>query len=190
MGRARLRDHSWSVADMGEATQAHPGDNLVSLRTTSDQHHARLIPHVDRLLQLAEMVGHVECSSLHPMFDEEYRFITGSLVPHMEVIERTLYGRIEAELSGHHSLAPMREEHRTINRLVSELGRYRDHADECTWSAVEGMGLRRVLYRLHALLKVHLAEEELYLEVLERNLADSEKDTLARGLDHAMEEGL
>ncbi len=175
---------------MGEATQAQAGDTLMSLRTTSDWHHARMIPHVDRLLQLAEMVGHVECSALHPMFDEEYRFIVGSLVPHIEVIERNLYGRIEAELSGHHSLAPMREEHRTINRLISELGRYRDHADECTWSAVEGMALRRVLYRLHALLKVHLAEEELYLEVLERNLGEAEKDTLARSLGHAMDEGL
>ncbi len=175
---------------MSEVIESQAGGSLVSLRTTSDEHHARMIPHVDRLLQLAEMVGHVECSSLHPMFDEEYRFITGSLVPHMEVIERNLYGRIEAELSGHHSLTPMREEHRTINRLVAELGRYRDHADECTWSAVEGMALRRVLYRLHALLKVHLAEEELYLEVLERNLDPAEKDALARSLGHAMDEGL
>ncbi len=175
---------------MVDGAQAQAGGNLLSLRTTSDQHHARMIPHVDRLLQLAEMVGHVECSSLHAMFDEEFRFVTGTLVPHMEVIERNLYGRIEAELSGHHSLAPMREEHRTINRLVAELGRYRAHADECTWSAVEGMALRRVLYRLHALLKVHLAEEELYLEVLERNLDDAEKDVLARSLGHAMAEGL
>ena len=98
--------------------------------------------------------------------------------------------RIEAELAGHHSLAPMREEHRTIDRLVEELGRYRAHVDGCTWSAVEGMALRRALYRLHALLKVHLAEEELYLGVLERRLTDAEKDKLARSLDHAMAEGL
>ncbi len=175
---------------MGEATEAGSDEGLLSLRTTSEEHHAQLLPHVDRLLSLAEMVGHVECSSLHALFEEEYRFITGQLVPHMEAIERTLYGRIEAELSGHHSLAPMREEHRTINRLVAELGRYRDHADECTWSAVEGMALRRALYRLHALLKVHLAEEELYLEVLERNLDAAEKDVLARSLGHAMAEGL
>lgn len=173
---------------MGEGTKATEG--LSSLRITSDEHHAKLVPHVDRLLSLAEMVGHVDCSSLHALFDDEYRFITGQLVPHMETIERTLYSRIEAELSGHHSLAPMREEHHTINRLVAELGRYKDHADGCTWSAVEGMALRRALYRLHALLKVHLAEEELYLEVLERNLGTAEKDALARSLDHAMAEGL
>jgi hypothetical protein len=165
-------------------------DGLRSLRTTTEEHHAVLVPHVDRLLSLAEMVGHVDCSALHNLFDEEYRFIVGQLVPHMETIERALYDRIEAELTGHHSLEPMREEHRTIRRLVDELGRYRLHAAECSWSAMEGMALRRALYRLHSLLKVHLAEEELYLGVLERRLSDAEKDTLARSLDHAMAEGL
>jgi hypothetical protein len=165
-------------------------ETLVSLRTTTEEHHARLLPHVDRLQTLAEMVGHVECTSLHPMFEDEYRFIVGQLVPHMRVIEDALYGRIEAELSGHHSLAPMREEHRIISRLIAELGDYRAHAAECTWSAVEGMALRRVLYRLHSLLKVHLAEEELYLQVLERGVSDREKDVLARSLDHAMAERL
>ena len=167
---------------MSETTGA--GENLVSLRRTSEEQHARMLPHVDRLLDLAEMIGHVDCSALHALYEEEYRFITGALVPHMATIEATLYDRIEAELS------PMREEHRTINRLVEELGRYRDHADECTWSAMEGMALRRALYRLHALLKVHLAEEELYLEVLERNLDDAEKDTLARSIGNAMAERL
>jgi hypothetical protein len=167
-----------------------PDHGLASLRTTSEEHHARLLPHVDRLQALAEMVGHVECSALHGLFDEEYRFVVGQLVPHMETIERALYDRIESELTGHHSLEPMREEHRTIVRLVDELGRYRAHAADCTWSAVEGMALRRVLYRLHSLLKVHLAEEELYLEVLERRLTPTEKDTLALSLDHAMAEGL
>ena len=115
---------------------------LVSLRTTAEEHHARLLPHVGRLQTLAEMVGHVECTSLHALFEEEYRFIVGQLVPHMEAIERSLYERIEAELTGHHSLAPMREEHRIIARLVEELSEYRAHAVECTWSAVEGMALR------------------------------------------------
>jgi hypothetical protein len=50
--------------------------------------------------------------------------------------------------------------------------------------------LRRALYRLHAILKVHLAEEELYLGVLERNLTDADKDVLARSLDHAGHEPL
>jgi hypothetical protein len=171
-------------------TTGEPGDELVSLRTTSEEHHALLLPHVDRLLTLAEMVGHVECAALHALFEEEYRFVVGQLVPHMDTIEQVLYGRLEVLLDGRHSMAPMREEHRNLKKLVAELGRYRAHAEDCTWSALEGMALRRALYRLHALLKVHLAEEELYLEVLERELTDAEKDRLGRSLDHAMAEGL
>jgi hypothetical protein len=161
-----------------------------ALRAASAEHHARLLPHVDQLLVLADMVGQVDCSALHALFDEEHAFIVGQLVPHMEAIERALYDRLEVLMEGRHSMAPMREEHEAVRRLVDELGRYRVHADGCRWSAVEGMALRRALFRLHALLKVHLAEEDLYLGVLDRQLTDEEKDQLARGIDHAMAEPL
>lgn len=164
--------------------------SLLSLRTTSEEHHALLLPHVDTLLTLAEMVGHVECSVIHAAFEDEYAFVVGQLVPHMEAIEHALYDRLEALMGGRHSMAPMRQEHRTVARLVEELGQYRLHAEGCTWGAVEGMALRRALYRLHAILKVHLAEEELYLGVLERGLTDEDKDLLARNLHHAGDEPL
>ena len=143
------------------------------------------MPHVDRLLELADMVGHVDCAGIHALFEDEYAFIVGQLVPHMEAIERTLYERLEQLMNGRHSMAPMREEHVAMAHLVEELGRYRRHAEACRWSAAEGLALRRALYRLHAILKVHLAEEELYLAVLEQNLSDDEKDAFARGIDHA-----
>jgi hypothetical protein len=163
---------------------------LASLRSTGEDHHARLEPHVDRLLLLAEAVGHVDCQALHALFDEEYRFVVGQLVPHMDSVERSLYGPLEELMGARHTMGPMREEHATMRALVEELGTYRPHANECSWSGPEGMALRRILYRLHALLKVHLAEEELYLGVLDRNLTPEEKDRLARGLDHAMAEKL
>ncbi len=163
---------------------------MQSLRTTSEEHHARMLPHVDRLLDLADMVGHVECSAIHETFEQEYAFIVTQLVPHIEAIETTIYGRVEELLGGRHSMAPMREEHRAVGRLIEELGGYRRHMASCSWSALEGMALRRALYRLHSILKVHLAEEELYLEVLEQNLSDEEKDQLARGIDHAAAEPL
>jgi hypothetical protein len=143
---------------------------------------------VDRLLVLADMVGHVDCDAVHALFEEEHAFIVGQLLPHMEAIETTLYDRIEALLGRHHSMAPMRSEHEAMRRLVDELGRYRAHAEGCRWSAVEGLALRRALYRLHAILKVHLAEEELYRGVLERNLDNDERDKLARGIDRALSE--
>ncbi|MEW5992629.1 MAG: hemerythrin domain-containing protein [Chloroflexota bacterium] len=162
----------------------------VSLRAASEDHRARLMPHVDGLLALAEMVGTVDCSSIHAHFEGEYAFIVGQLVPHIQAIENALYGRLEELMDGRHSMAPMRQEHGAMLRLVEELGRYREHAEGCRWTAVEGLALRRALYRLHAILKVHLAEEELYLGVLDRNLSEVEKERLARAIDHAMTEPL
>jgi hypothetical protein len=72
-----------------------------------------------------------------------------------------------------------------VRALVAELGTYQVHEDQCTWNEMEGLAVRRALYRLHALLKVHLAEEEQYLAVLDRNLSAGEKDVLARHLEHA-----
>jgi hypothetical protein len=163
---------------------------MLSLRSTSQDHHAKLLPHVDRLLDLAEMIGRVDCSAIHDTFEEEYGFIVGQLVPHIEAIERTLYGQLERLLDQRHSMAPMRQEHVVMRGLIEELGRYRRHAEGCSWDTIEGLALRRALYRLHSILKVHLAEEELYLSVLDHNLSDEEKDGLARGLDHAMAEPL
>ncbi len=165
-------------------------DGLLSLRTTTEAHHALLVPHIDRLLTLGEMVGHVECSALHAGFEQEYDFIVAQLLPHMDAMEQTLYGQLERLMQGRHSMAPMREEHRGMRQIIESLGRYRDHVDDCAWTAIEGLALRRLLYRLHALLKVHLAEEELYLGVLEAHLSDVEKDRLARSLDHARAEHL
>jgi hypothetical protein len=165
----------------------HPGA-LISLRATSEAHHALLMPHVDRLLTLAEMVGRVECAALHALYNEEYGFVAGQLIPHMDAVEGVLYERLEAMMGPRHTMAPMREEHETVRALVAELGTYQVHEDHCTWNEMEGLALRRALYRLHALLKVHLAEEEQYLAVLDRGLSDAEKDALARRLDHAMEE--
>ena len=161
-----------------------PGE-LVSLRATSEAHHAQLMPHVDRLLTLAEMVGRVECAALHALYNEEYGFVAAQLIPHIDTVEAVLYERLEVLMGPRHAMAPMREEHETVRHLVAELGTYQVHEDHCTWNEREGLALRRALYRLHALLKVHLAEEEQYLAVLDRSLTDAEKDVLARHLEHA-----
>jgi hypothetical protein len=162
-----------------------PSTELVSLRATSEAHHAQLMPHVDRLLTLAEMIGRVECAALHALYNEEYGFIAAQLIPHIDTVEAVLYERLEVLMGPRHTMAPMREEHETVRALVAELGTYQVHEDHCTWNEMEGLAVRRVLYRLHALLKVHLAEEEQYLAVLDRSLTAAEKDVLARHLEHA-----
>jgi len=96
---------------------------MLSLRATSQEHHAKLLPHVDRLLDLAEMIGRVECSKIHDVYRAEYGFIVGQLVPHMDAVESTLYERLERLMGKRHSMAPMREEHAVMRQLIDELRR-------------------------------------------------------------------
>ena len=159
-----------------------------SLPKTSHEHHDRIEPHVDRLPELAEMIGRVPAEEFAASFETECGFIVGQLVPHMEAIETTLYGRLEELMGARHSMTPMRREHDQMRGLFDSLCTYRKEAAGGTLDKDDEIGLRRVLYRLYSILKVHLAEEELYLGVLDQNLTDDEKDALARGIDHAVAE--
>jgi len=161
-----------------------------SLPDTSHEHHARIEPHVDRLPELAAMIGNTPPDVFDQALREECRFISSHLVPHMEAIETTLYGRLEEIMDGRHSMAPMREEHDRLRGVFHSLCGYGELASRGTLTEGDLIGLRRVLFRLHAMLKVHLAEEELYLGVLDRNVGAEEKDRLAQGIDHAAAEPL
>ena len=159
-----------------------------SLPKTSHEHHDRIEPHVDRLPELAEMIGRVPAEEFAASFETECGFIVGQLIPHMAAIETTLYGRLEDLMGTRHSMTPMRLEHEQMRGLFDSLCVYRKEAAGGTLDRDDEIGLRRVLYRLYSILKVHLAEEELYLGVLDQNLSDEEKDTLARGIEHAVAE--
>lgn len=158
---------------------------MTTLSQASHEHHDLLMPHVDRLAQLADTLGDV----VPPGFDEaceaEHRFIKGQLLPHIEAIETTLYAQLERLMQGRHSMEPMRAEHAELRRLIDSMGAYHELVTQGRLGPAEVIGLRRALYRLHAMLRVHLAEEELYLRVLDRNLTAAEIEELARGIDHA-----
>jgi Hemerythrin HHE cation binding domain. len=161
-----------------------------SLPDTSHEHHEQIEPHVDRLPELAEMIGQVTPEVFSATFQEECSFIVGRLVPHMQAIETTLYWRLEQVMDKRHSMAPMRREHERLRGLIASLCQYSEIVADGSMNEGDEIGLRRVLYRLYAMLKVHLAEEELYLGVLDRNLTAEEKDALAQGIDHAGAEPL
>ncbi len=163
---------------------------MLSLPATEHEHHALIMPHVDRLPAIAEMVTEGAPEAYRAAFEEEYRFIVGQLLPHLEKIEETLYPELERLMQNRHSMVPMRHEHQQVHRLVGSLGKYRTDLAAGRLGAAEAIGLRRVLFRLYAILKVHFAEEEHHLNVLEGNLSREERSALAHEMDHAMAEPL
>ena len=163
---------------------------MPTLVDTSHDHHDRIREHVDRLPGVADMVGHADGDALRAAFLPEAEFIGGRLVRHMAAVETSFYAPLERLMAGRHSMAPMRHEHEELVRLVGVVGDYAEKLREAPLDEDDGIGLRRALYRLHAIVKVHLAEEELYLGVLDRNLTEEEKDEVVRLLARACEQPL
>jgi hypothetical protein len=147
-----------------------------------------MMPYVDALPELAEMLGRSDPAAFAKRLEHECEFILGEMLPHIVTIEETLYPQLDRLMDKRHTMQPMREEHAQLRALVEALCHYRLDLAAGRLDEPEAIGLRRILYRLYALVKVHLAEEELYLGVIDRELSDDERDQLARGVDHASAE--
>lgn len=164
---------------------------LTSVTMAGHEHHARIITMLDGLPTLADMLDErPRPARFEERFDSLLLFITGTLLPHMEVVERTVYPALDELMQGRHSMAQMRREHEDIQGLIDRMGTFAEAIKADALGPAGSIGLRRVLYRLYAMLKVHLAEEEEYLRVVEHNLSDEEQAQLVRGLEHAIAEPL
>jgi Hemerythrin HHE cation binding domain len=150
--------------------------------------HAAIVRHADALSELAELLTSPPAPDpgFASRFEAEFAFVQDTLLPQIEAVEGRLYPELERLLGDRRTMSPMRAEHREMRRLAGSLARYRPDVVAGRLGRTEAIGLRRVLYRLYAILKVHMAEEELYMELLERNLAPPELAALARALDSAM----
>jgi hypothetical protein len=158
------------------------------LTRISHEHHDRMWRSVNHLHDLAECLscdcldsGRLEAQL--PELRETVEGLNTLLVPHMEAVEAAVHPTLERILDDRARVVPMRAEHQEIRRLVATLGEFAanpaGHADR-----IAVLAMRRVLLRLYALLSTHLAEEELYIPILEDRLSPPEEAALARALDH------
>ncbi len=152
---------------------------MSSLAVAGHEHHERLNAQVDLIPGLADALAQRPLSDdVAPRFVALQDFIAGTLRAHMRAIETDVYPELDRLMRQRHSMAQMRGEHRDLDALFAALETYRGPVVEGTLDSTAASGLRRVLYRLYALLKVHLAEEAEYLSVLERNLGEAEQVAL------------
>jgi len=159
---------------------------MTTLAETVHEHHSHLLPGVEALLETARMVGTLPCEELRPRVLEARGFLAGALLPHMEAAEQAVYPRLESALSDTNALAPLRREHEEVRRLVAELGRLCDAHREGPYRRGEALALRRALYRIHAIVRVHLDEEEMLTTLLARSIDPDEAAAVAHDLAHAV----
>jgi hemerythrin-like domain-containing protein len=161
----------------------------LTLPASAHQHHAEILPHVEALRVLADDLAQPEPADLGPRLAAEVGFLKGQLIPHMEMAEARLYPRLEQLLQDVRAVEPFRREHVEVRRLIHEIDQASGHLSTPV-RAGQRLQLRRALYRLFTILSVHLAEEEQYLPILERNLSDAERSELVSEMQHARLEPL
>jgi hemerythrin-like domain-containing protein len=157
----------------------------VTLANTTQEHHRRLASHIDEMPALGDAIGVTPLPELRSRIDELDAFLDDLLIPHLESAEAALYPELERKLQNRHSMGPMRREHEEIRQLVAALDNARRRIDDGHHSTGDAVTVRRLIFRLYALLKVHLADEELYLRALELGESEEQIAKLVVAMDHA-----
>jgi hemerythrin-like domain-containing protein len=102
----------------------------------------------------------------------------------MEAAEKTLYPELERMMQNRHSMAPMKREHQEIRRLVADLSRLANGFGDKRPSVGQQVAFRRILYRLYALLEIHVVEEGLYIPLITHGVSDEAAEVMAAALKH------
>jgi iron-sulfur cluster repair protein YtfE (RIC family) len=156
-----------------------------TLPRVTHEHHERLMQHVDEMPAVGKMILAAPMEELRPRLAELDGWLTELLIPHLEAAEKTLYPELERMLQNRHSMAPMRREHAEIRRLVAEYSRLVKALGDQRPKIGATVALRRVLYRLYALLEIHLVEEEVYVPIINHGVSEEAAEVMAAALNHS-----
>jgi hypothetical protein len=165
---------------------------MQTLPAVSHEHHDRLMTIVNELNAMGDCSNGdcLDTSRLmeaRPAIAEIHHGLATLLIPHMEAVEAAVYPTLERLIP--EAIPPMRHDHAEIRRLSAIIGRFVEHPEGHIDRGVVLL-MRRTLLRLYAILKAHLAEEDLYVPILENRLTEEEAADLAHTLDHVVNQTL
>jgi hypothetical protein len=130
--------------------------------------HQRILPQVKRLRHLADIMDQLSPAEVRTQLTELYRFLKSEVVPHEESEEAALYPAVARLIGGEDPTAPMNRAHLEIGHMVSVLGRHLEELPPEGPDTDDLRDLRRILYGLDAVLRLHFAQEdEAYFALLE-----------------------
>lgn len=143
------------------------------------QEHAGLFPHLDDLAGLAAETAAIADPELRDRLAEVIRFLRKGLLPHAREEEVSVYPAAERVLRAvGGATTTMSIDHRFIGERIDEL----EGVSRGSLSDAEKEQVRRLLYGLEAVLRVHFTKEnEAYVPLLNR-LSPAERTALFKRL--------
>jgi iron-sulfur cluster repair protein YtfE (RIC family) len=143
--------------------------------------HKELIPHIERILEVANSIPEASLEQIGEGVREVYEFLAHHLVPHAQAEEAALYPTVQKAIGSPEATRTMSRDHVEVESYVEELAEFQKGI-----SPGDFKSLQRVLYGVYALVKVHFAkEEEVYLPILEERLSLDEATEMFEAMEKA-----
>lgn len=143
--------------------------------------HKELIPHIERILEVANGIPDAPIATIRDGVREVYEFLAYHLVPHAQAEDAALYPAVQRALGSADATHTMSRDHEEVGRYIEELSLLKESISPQNFKA-----LQRVLYGVYALVKVHFAkEEEVYLPILENWLTPEQAAELFEKMENA-----
>jgi len=134
--------------------------------------HRRLGPALERFRNLADQMDTMTRLQLRDALADVHHFLTTDLLEHERLDEEQIYPTIAAQLRGEDPLGALSRTHQEIFHLARLLDLLIGELPDVGPDPHDLPDIRRLLYSLHAVLRLHFAqEEELYQSVSEHYVA-------------------
>ena len=151
--------------------------------------HKELFPSVDQIRQVAELIGEAPVSEIREGVEAVYDFLANHLKPHAEAEDAALYPEVQKVLGSPDATRTMSRDHVEVGRYIQELASLKESLNDVALTSEQTQSLRRVLYGVYALVKVHFAkEEEVYLPILDQRLTPESAQEMFEAMEEAAQQ--
>jgi heavy metal translocating P-type ATPase len=145
-------------------TRLAAGDEALTRRFQDE--HETIRAHIDQLRTVADVLGFAPPAQALAQVQNAYRLLAEEIEPHERAEEEELYPALDRVLGGTDPTATMSRGHAEITHQIRRLGQLLDDIGPGPPDDVDIADLRAVLYGLHAILRLHTAQEdESYLSL-------------------------
>lgn len=122
--------------------------------------HVAIRSDIDQLRTVADRLGAVEPAEAMRLVRAAQRVLVEEVAPHEAAEQAQLYPAIDRALGGAEPTGPMSRAHAEIAHQIRRLGQLVDDIGDQPPDAEDVVELRRLLYGLHAVLRLHTAQED------------------------------